>query len=121
VAEDVHSNFELINAIIAETKAEVVWAQDGEEAVKLCMESDQLDLVLMDIQMPKLNGYDAVAIIKGKKPDIPIIAQTAYSMPNDNIKCIEAGCNDYISKPINSSLLLKKIDSFLQKANVSNP
>jgi len=67
----------------------------------------------MDIQMPKLNGYDATARIKQVNPKITIIAQTAYAMPNDNLKCIEAGCNDYISKPINSSLLLEKIDGFL--------
>ncbi len=75
----------------------------------------------MDIQMPKLNGYEATARIKSLNPDVKIIAQTAYAMPNDNIKCLEAGCNDYISKPINSNLLLEKLDSHLSsgKAKIS--
>ncbi|MZP82903.1 MAG: response regulator, partial [Bacteroidales bacterium] len=58
-------------------------------------------------------GYDATAIIKNKFPGIIVIAQTAYAMPNDNVRCFEAGCDDYISKPINSTLLLQKIDSHL--------
>jgi CheY-like chemotaxis protein len=70
-------------------------------------------LVLMDIQMPKLNGYEATARIKRLNPNITVIAQTAYALPNDNIKCLEAGCNDYISKPINGNLLLEKIDVYL--------
>jgi CheY-like chemotaxis protein len=74
----------------------------------------------MDIQMPLMDGYEATTIVKKLNPSIKIIAQTAYAMPNDNIKCIEAGCNDYISKPINSHLLLEKIDLHLQnnKLNV---
>ncbi len=118
IAEDVHCNFELLNSILSDTKASIVWAQDGEEVVKLCSEMEGVDVVLMDIQMPKLNGYDAVARIKGVKPQLPIIAQTAYSMPNDNLKALEVGCNDYISKPINSHLLLEKIEAQLKGSRV---
>jgi len=114
VAEDVETNYHFLNAILTETKAKLIWARDGEETVKLCSDSERVDIVLMDIQMPKLNGYDAATQIKQINPNIRIIAQTAYAMPNDNIKCIEAGCDDYISKPLNSGLLLEKIDYQLQ-------
>jgi signal transduction histidine kinase/ActR/RegA family two-component response regulator len=113
VAEDVETNFRFINAVLQDTKVNLLWARDGEEVVKICNENPNIDLVLMDIQMPKLNGYEATAAIRKNNRDVKIIAQTAYAMPNDNIKCIEAGCNDYISKPINSSLLLDKIDVYL--------
>jgi signal transduction histidine kinase len=113
VVEDVEINFKFLQAILSKTHAEIVWARDGEEAVARATQDNSIDLVLMDIQMPKINGYDATRQIRVQKPDLPIIAQTAYAMPNDNIRCIEAGCNDYISKPINSHLLLEKIDLYL--------
>jgi CheY-like chemotaxis protein len=113
IAEDVETNYKFLKTILQKTNAKVVWARDGEEAVTYCRENPNVDMVLMDIQMPKLNGYEATATIKKINPKITIIAQTAYAMPNDNIKCIEAGCNDYISKPINSHILLEKINSFL--------
>ncbi len=113
IAEDVETNYKFLKAILNSTQAELIWAKDGEEAVSICKENPAVDVVLMDIQMPKLNGYEATAAIKKMNPGIRIIAQTAYAMPNDNIKCIEAGCHDYISKPINSNLLLEKIDNHL--------
>ncbi|MFP4556463.1 MAG: ATP-binding protein [Bacteroidales bacterium] len=113
IAEDVETNYKFLKAILNNTQAELIWAKDGEEAVNICKEKPHVDVVLMDIQMPKLNGYEATAAIRKMNPNIRIIAQTAYAMPNDNIKCIEAGCHDYISKPINSNLLLEKIDNHL--------
>jgi signal transduction histidine kinase/CheY-like chemotaxis protein len=113
VAEDVETNYRFINAVLQDTKVNLIWARDGEEVVRICKENSNIDLILMDIQMPKLNGYEATAAIRKSNRNVKIIAQTAYAMPNDNIKCIEAGCNDYISKPINSSLLLEKIDVYL--------
>jgi CheY-like chemotaxis protein len=113
IAEDVETNYYFISAILSQTNAKIIWARDGQEVVNVCGNGDKVDLILMDIQMPKLNGYEATAIIKQLNPNITIIAQTAYAMPNDNIKCLEAGCNDYISKPINSLLLLDKLDGYL--------
>lgn len=115
IAEDVETNFQLLRSILNNTKVEIVWARDGEEAVKLCQVNGRVDLVLMDIQMPKMNGYEATAKIKELFPNVPVIAQTAYAMPNDNIKCIEAGCDDYISKPINTQLLLSKMNENMFK------
>lgn len=120
IAEDVETNFQLLRTILEPTKIEIVWARDGEEAVKLCQVNGRVDLVLMDIQMPKMNGYEATAKIKELFPNVPVIAQTAYAMPNDNIKCLEEGCDDYIPKPINSQLLLTKINKHLFKYQKSH-
>lgn len=114
IAEDVETNFRLLKAILEKTNAHIVWVRDGEEVVTYCKENPTVDVVLMDIQMPKIDGYEATSRIKQRKPNIIVIAQTAYAMPNDNIKCIEAGCNDYISKPINTHILLEKINTHLQ-------
>jgi signal transduction histidine kinase/ActR/RegA family two-component response regulator len=113
IAEDVETNYLLLKSMLLDTNAQVIWAHDGEEVIEVCDITPKVDIVLMDIQMPKINGYEATEIIKKNNKDITIIAQTAYAMPNDNIKCLEAGCDDYISKPINSGLLLKKIDTYL--------
>lgn len=110
IAEDIETNYFFIKSVLAETQATLHWARNGEEVVRICNEVDSIDVVLMDIQMPKLNGYEATTQIKASKPGIRIIAQTAYALPNDNLRCLEAGCDDYISKPINSHLLLEKID-----------
>lgn len=115
VAEDAETNYQFIRAMLEKTQAQVAWARNGEEVVAYCRENPNVDMVLMDIQMPKMDGYEATSIIKRLNPTIKVIAQTAYAMPNDNVKCIEAGCNDYISKPINPHLLLEKINIFMQK------
>lgn len=113
IAEDVETNYKFLKAILKDTEANIVWVRDGEEVIEFCKTNPNVDVVLMDIQMPKVDGYEATRQIKRFNPNIFVLAQTAYAMPNDNLKCIEAGCNDYISKPINSNLLLEKIDTFL--------
>ena len=72
-----------------------------------------IDLVLMDINMPVMDGYEAMRIIKSKHPDLPIIAQTAYTMNNDRRKCLKAGFNDYIAKPINKVALFRLVNDNL--------
>ena len=74
-----------------------------------------IDLVLMDIQLPEMSGYDATRLIKGIRKELPIIAQTANAMAEDKEKCLEVGCVDYISKPININILFSKIDKYLLK------
>ena len=112
VAEDVETNYKYVKTVLADTLASVLWAHNGKEAVDAAS-SRHIDLILMDIQMPIMDGYEASSIIKGKYPDIPIIAQTAFALPHDNIRCFEAGCNDYIAKPINADLLKQKMNQYL--------
>ena len=89
-------------------------AQNGVEAIKLYEQFPNSDLILMDLKMPLMDGYEAVEEIRNKGGLIPIIAQTAYAMPIDKEKALDSGCNDYISKPLNKDLLLAKIDKLAQ-------
>lgn len=113
IAEDVEVNYRYLSTILADTHANIIWARNGREAVEKTAKECSVDIILMDIQMPLMDGYEATVAIRKQKPSLPIIAQTAYALPHDNIKCFEVGCNDYISKPINANLLKQKIDTLL--------
>lgn len=114
IAEDIEASYQLIKAMLIKLDLNIIWAKDGEEAIKLCKENPQLDLVLMDINMPVMNGYDATKIIKKARPELPIIAQTAYAIIGDREKSIEAGCDDYISKPISKMKLIELVTKYLK-------
>ena len=113
VAEDVAANYLLIEAVLGMTKANIIWAQNGREAVEICIENDRIDLVLMDIRMPEMNGIDATRAIKKFRSALPIIAQTAFSFNNEFEKIIEAGCVKVINKPISPQLLISSIKEYL--------
>ena len=85
---------------------EIHWARDGEETLAIFRELTDLDLVLMDINMPLINGYECTRIIKQERPDLPVVAQTAYAMSGEREISREAGCDDYLSKPIKVKDLL---------------
>ena len=113
VAEDENSNFELLKACLYNTKVKLIRAENGKIAVDLLKEHKKVDLILMDMRMPVMNGYDATRIIKADYPDLPIISLTAYAMTEDKQKVMEAGCNDYISKPFNQADLMQMISKYL--------
>ena len=121
VAEDVPSNFMFIEAALRRTKVRLLWAQDGRQAITMALENSQVDLVLMDIQMPELNGYEATAEILKVRHDLPIISQTAYALSGEKEKSLAAGCVDYISKPIKTELLISIIGKYLFPAIPSRP
>lgn len=111
IAEDEEFNFRLIEAMLKETNADIVHVTDGQSAVDYIRAHSNIQLIMMDIKLPILNGYEATKQIKSIRPDIPIIAQTAFAFVEDKDKAIEAGCNDYLDKPISKKklfLLLKK-------------
>ncbi|HEX3007200.1 MAG TPA: response regulator [Bacteroidales bacterium] len=116
VAEDVELNFMYINELLEPTGAIIVRAENGKKAVDYCAGNAKVDMVLMDILMPVMNGYEATKQIKAMRKDIPIIAQTAYALTEDRGKAIAAGCDDFIAKPIGREELLRKINAFF-KAN----
>jgi len=93
----------------------VLHAITGVEAIEACRNNPDLDLVLMDIRMPKLDGNEATRQIRQFNKDVIIIAQTAYGFSGDKEKAIKAGCNDYISKPINYTLLFELINKYFIK------
>ena len=112
IAEDVESNYLFLEEVIKRTGATILWATNGQHAIDMFTQND-IDLILMDIQMPLLNGFDATRAIKKIDPKVPVISQTAYAMAEDRGKSIAAGCDDYISKPIASQKLLSLINKYL--------
>ncbi len=111
IAEDVDTNFLLLKEILDITKANVLWAKDGEEAVNICRENKNIDLVLMDINLPKLNGFEATQKIKSQNKNLKIIGQTAYSFNDEKKRCLDAGFDNYIGKPISVNNLLEVINN----------
>lgn len=115
IAEDVESNFLYLNAVLSKINAKIFWAKNGLEAVEIFQNEKVIDLILMDLQMPEMNGFEATQAIKLINKDIPIIAQTAFAMSDDREKAILSGCNDYLSKPIKSNDLLAIVEKYLKK------
>lgn len=112
IAEDVESNFLYLKAVLSKLNATVFWAKNGIEAIEIC-ENNSIDLVFMDLQMPDMNGYEATEILKKKLPHVPVVAQTAFAMSDDREKALEAGCDDYLAKPIKSKDLLSVVEKFI--------
>ncbi|MDD4603766.1 MAG: PAS domain S-box protein [Bacteroidales bacterium] len=113
VVEDEDSNFFLLDRILKRTKATMVWAKNGMDAIDTC-NKQPIDLVLMDIRMPIMDGYEATDLIKKDHPSLPIIAQTAYALKGEAEKSLTAGCDNYIAKPIDSKSLLNLLAKYLE-------
>jgi PAS domain S-box-containing protein len=114
VAEDDETNFYYLNTLLNwETGAKILHASNGREAVELFKANPQIKLILMDIKMPEMDGFEATKLIKQINPAIPVIAITAYAMSGDEDRIIAAGCDGYLSKPINRKRLLEKISEFI--------
>ncbi|NPA69150.1 MAG: response regulator [Chlorobi bacterium] len=114
IVEDEIMNYLYLEEALRETSAEVIWCKNGQEAVeKVVAEKNLFDVILMDVKMPLMNGYEATKIIKKYKPEIPIIIQTAYAMQNEKQKGYDAGCDEYLEKPIKQDRLLSAIHKFL--------
>ena len=114
ITEDEEVNFFYLKTLLKKTKARILRAKNGKEAVDIIAEhKGEVDLILMDINMPVMDGYEAMRIIKSKHPDLPIIAQTSYTLNNDRHKCLKAGFNDYIAKPVNRVALFRMVNDNL--------
>ncbi|MCE5341163.1 MAG: response regulator [Planctomycetaceae bacterium] len=105
VAEDSPTNQTLIELILKKAGLKAKIVDNGYEAVQ-CVETQKFDAILMDIQMPVMNGYEATKLIKAKHPEIPVLALTACAMKGDDDKCFAAGCDDYLTKPVDRKKLL---------------
>lgn len=113
IAEDEETNYSLLEYMLSPLKVKILWAKDGQEVLDLFKQNPNIDLILMDIRMPKLNGLEAAEKIKESNPTLPIIAQTAYAISGDKELALKAGCDDYIAKPIKKSELLELINKYL--------
>jgi PAS domain S-box-containing protein len=109
IAEDEASNFMLLKELLSGLHIHILWAKNGLEAVEICTSNRNIDLVLMDIKMPIMDGFEATKQIRKFMPDIPIIAQTAYTSDVDKDKAIACGCSNFISKPLKREFLVSII------------
>lgn len=113
IAEDVDLNYYFVERILKKTNAKVIWAQNGEDAVKFCHKYEEIAFIIMDIQMPILNGWEATRQIKKFRPKVPIVALTAYALSDEKEKSYEAGCNGFLTKPVRPKILLSVIQDYL--------
>lgn len=113
IAEDTDCSFLYLKTILRNTSASILWASSGQEAINLVREHREIDIILMDINMPGISGFEATVGIHSIRSGLPVIAQTAYVHDNEVELCFASGCIDYISKPIDKNLLLEKLSVFL--------
>lgn len=112
VAEDVPTNYMLIEAVLSKTRVNLIWARNGREAVEKCLDNENIDLVLMDIQMPVMNGLEATRAILKIRNSLPIIGQTAFTFNYEEEKIKKAGCSRVLTKPISPEALVSCISEF---------
>lgn len=111
IVDDDKTSQEILEKFVQDFSKKTIFAENGIEAVELCLENPDLDLIFMDIQMPELSGFDATRRIRQFNKNVIIIAQTAYGLSGDNNLALESGCNDYLPKPIRKitiEMLLQK-------------
>ena len=113
VVEDADTNYFYISTLLEKLNAKVVRAITGLKAVEICADNPEINLVLMDVELPVMNGYEATKKIKQSRPDLPIIAQTAYAMAGERERSEEAGCDDYLAKPVRKDDLLEAISRLI--------
>lgn len=115
IAEDESTNFLYLKALLKKTNADIVWAKNGVEAIEAVASQPDIDIVLMDMMMPVMDGKTAATEIKKVRPQLVIIAQTAIALSGEREEIIAAGCDNYVSKPIAGNLLLEMINGYLTK------
>ncbi|MDT8393728.1 MAG: ATP-binding protein [Bacteroidales bacterium] len=115
VAEDVMTNFILIKSMLEETSVNISWARHGEEVLSFMRSGIHFDMILMDVRMPKMNGYEATWEIRKMNPSIPVIALSANALQSDVDTSLRNGCNDHITKPVKREVLLSTMAKFFDQ------
>lgn len=113
IVEDNETSNIYFEAALRKTKANLIWAKNGLDAIEIVKKTEHLDLILMDINMPKMDGIEATRIIKETRPEIIIVVQTAFILSGEERLCQEAGCDEFITKPIRLKYLLDTINRYL--------
>jgi CheY-like chemotaxis protein len=125
VVEDVKFNQLLLGALLRKAGAKVTLADDGREGYERTMDAEKkgepFDLILMDMQMPVMDGYEATAKLRAQGFTRPILALTAHAMTGDREKCLEAGCTDYATKPLERPKLLALARRLMELERASAP
>lgn len=113
VVEDDEISLEFLKELFEPYKVKLISAFNGKDAIEACRRDSDIDMVLMDVQLPVMNGREAMKEIKKLRPDLPVIAQTAFAMSGDREKYMRDGFDNYISKPINVQELISLIDKYI--------
>ncbi len=113
IVEDDPFSFELISEYLSDTQTEYHHVSDGREAVKFFTDHKEIDLILMDIRLPGMNGYEATRLIKAVDPSVPVIAQSAFAMEEDRRMARENGCDEFLTKPLSRQELFRMLDKYL--------
>jgi len=119
LAEDDKVSIIYLKAILENIDCEIIEAENGEQVLELCKKFPDIELILMDIQMPIMDGYEATSKIREFNKNVHIIAQTAYALGGDREKALQAGCNEYIPKPIDKAQLLHLLEQYISGKNKS--
>ena len=114
IVEDDDISFSYMNKILEKTGISIIRATKGNDAIDICRKNKNINLILMDIQLPGINGYEATRKIREFLPNIPIIAQTAHALAEDKNKSMESGCNAFITKPIKRQVLLRTLEKYFK-------
>ncbi len=115
IVDDEQSNYEYLFEILQQFFPEILYAANGQQAIDICRANTKIDLVLMDIKMPIMEGHTATKLIKAFRPELTIIAQTAYALDSDKERFLESGFDDYICKPIRAEILFATIDKYINR------
>ena len=114
IVEDDETSSILLQVYLSQGNYNLLYAVNGKKAVQMFRENPNIDLILMDLKMPVLDGYEATRQIRKLNKNIPILAQSAYAMSGDSEKALEAGCDDYVTKPLKKEELMAKIKVLLK-------
>lgn len=115
IADDDRISYEYLKEVLRIRNAEILLAKNGREAVDICRKDPNIDIVLMDIKMPEMDGKQATRDIKALRPDLPVIAQTAYALNNERETILLEGFDAYLAKPIQRNEIIAVIEKLLNK------
>ncbi len=117
IIEDDYTSYLLLKTVLEDINNRHLYAENGQQGIALLNKhKENIKLILSDIKLPDMSGHELIPRMKDISPNLPIIAITAYAMKEDSRKCFDAGCDDYISKPINIKNFINTINKYLQKA-----
>lgn len=113
VAEDDEFNYFYIEMILSKAHVDIIRAVNGQEVVMHCQNHPDISLIFMDLKMPVMSGYDATREVKSFRKNLPIIVVTAFAMTEDKERALEAGCDDYLTKPVSREMLLERLNKYI--------
>ena len=114
ITEDQDSNFQLLEFLLGIWGLTTIRARNGQEAIDICKKNKKIDLILMDIRLPDISGLEATRSIKAIQPGLPIIAHTAYAIEGTREDALKAGCEEFITKPVQKEHLFELLQQFLE-------